>query len=887
MQKKHLSTALYTGPKILHRFLFLALLFILPLITSPLRGQAGQKKDLKVTDYALWEYTEMDKLSPDGHWASYIAAFLSGSDTLFVRNTFNAKTYFIPSGRNSVFTQDDFFYCQAGKDLQYINLKNGKKQTIPSVAEYQYSQQHNLIIYLNKASPKNKTLHIQSPSGKILKSIDNAVQYSISPDGQQLLYSVFKNEKYALLLVDLKKINFEKWIISSNANQPTQFVWSKNSKAAAFFSTSKNKTIESLFCYNTDYDRLFEFNPTLLTGFPENSSIIRSSDKVIISDDLQRIFFHIKKNATNLLPDSSSPGPEIWNVNDKLVYSLKNNDGKQAEPEKVMMWRPMTGGFSLLTTEELPKIILSGDQQHVLLSNPLDYEPQFNYEGPRDYYLLNLTTMDKKKIFNKASFSYPDIIPSPDGRYIAYFKDNNWWTYDILQDIHTNLTGSTGTAFAGKVRLLVSNSVFGNPGWSADNKEILLYDQYDIWALKPDGSASRRLTYGREKEITYRIGDIPNNNRLYVIYDGYTAGNYDLKKQLILNAKSSEGKTGYFIWKNSGTEKIVFEDSYIDQLHYTADKKKIMYRRQKFNLPPQLIFKDGKSKENTFLQSNPQHQNYHWGKAELIHFENSKHQKLKGVLYYPADYNSQKKYPMIVNIYEIQSDNIHNYSIPTMYNETGFNPAIFTSQGYFVFLPDILHEDENVGPSALDCVTAGTEKVISLGMIDPGKIGLMGHSFGGYETTFIINHTKLFKTAIASGAITDLTSFFLTIGWRNGAPDMWRFYSEQWRMKGKTPLENPEDYSRNSPLASITNLQIPLLLWTGKEDVLVDWHQSIEYYLAMRRLGKKGIMLLYPQEGHTLTKPSNQEDVTRRVLQWFGYFLREEKNTEWINNGIK
>lgn len=881
MLKKNLcSPALGGNLKILHQFLLL--LFILPL-ACPLWGQVGQKKDLTETDYDLWETIQMDKLSPDGRWASYTTVPEKGERTLSVRNTSNAKTYSVPSGWNSLFTPDHFFYCQSGNDVHYINLKEGKKQTIPGVGQYQYSQKHNLLIYLHKASPQNKTLHIQTPAGKILKSIDNVVQYSLSPDGQQLLYSIFTNEKYGLLSINLKNIDIEKWITSASTNQFTKFVWSKDSRAAVFFSKSKKNTIESVFLYRHDFEKLFEFNPAVETSFPENSSIVASSNEILISDDLQRIFLYVRENTTNL-PVDPAPKPEIWNASDKLIYPFFEQwSDKKIKLPKLMMWRPMTGGFSQLTTHELPKIILSGNQQYALLSNPFEYEPQYDMDGPCDYYLLNLTTMDKKKILTRASSAIRDIIPSPDGRYIAYFKNNNWWTYDILRDIHTDITIGLDTAFAGKVDLLVPSSAFGNPGWSADNKEILLYDQYDIWAIKPDGSASRRLTRGREEQITYRIGDNPNDGRLYFTYDGLTAGSYDLDKPVILNARGNDRKTGFFIWKNNNIEKIIYEDSSIDQLYYTNKGKKI-YRRQKFNLPPQLIFKDGSDKENIFLQSNPQHQNYHWGKNALIHFENSKHQKLKGVLYYPAAYDSQKKYPMIVNIYEIQSGGLHSYSIPSMYNEAGFNPAVFTSQGYFVFLPDILHEDENVGPSSLDCVTAGTQKVISMGIINPDKIGLMGHSFGGYETAFIINHTKLFKTAIASGAITDLTSYFLSVGWGTGRPDMWRFHSEQWRMNEKTPFENPEDFNRNSPLASITNLQIPLLLWSGKEDVQVDWHQSIEYYLAMRRLGKKGVLLLYPKEGHLLADPSNQKDLTRRVLQWFGYYLKEEeKNSEWIN----
>jgi dipeptidyl aminopeptidase/acylaminoacyl peptidase len=163
----------------------------------------------------------------------------------------------------------------------------------------------------------------------------------------------------------------------------------------------------------------------------------------------------------------------------------------------------------------------------------------------------------------------------------------------------------------------------------------------------------------------------------------------------------------------------------------------------------------------------------------------------------------------------------------------------------------------------------------------------MGHSYGGYETAFIINHSQLFKTAIPSGAIIDLTSMFLNINANTGKPDMWRFAKQQWQMLGKTPFEHPKDFERNSPLASVTGLKIPVMHWTGKVDAQVDWHQSIEYYLALRRLGKKNIMLLYPGEGHNLLKPANQEDLMRRVLQWFGYFLKNEKNVEWISKGIQ
>ncbi|TPG38400.1 alpha/beta hydrolase family protein [Flavobacterium pectinovorum] len=164
--------------------------------------------------------------------------------------------------------------------------------------------------------------------------------------------------------------------------------------------------------------------------------------------------------------------------------------------------------------------------------------------------------------------------------------------------------------------------------------------------------------------------------------------------------------------------------------------------------------------------------------------------------------------------------------------------------------------------------------------------GLIGHSFGGYETAFIITQTPIFSAAVASGAITDLNSMYHSVSLQLGKPEMWRFQGEQWTMN-KPPYEAAEKYNANSPIMHIANITTPVLLWTGKDDKMVDTHQSMEYYLALRRLGKKSIMLFYPEEGHTLVKPANQNDVTQKMLQWFDYFLKEDRSEKWIIDGTK
>lgn len=113
---------------------------------------------------------------------------------------------------------------------------------------------------------------------------------------------------------------------------------------------------------------------------------------------------------------------------------------------------------------------------------------------------------------------------------------------------------------------------------------------------------------------------------------------------------------------------------------------------------------------------------------------------------------------------------------------------------------------------------------------------------------------------------------------------MWRFEKEQWLL-GKTPIEAPFLFQKNSPIYNADKVNTPLLLWAGKEDKQVDVRQSIEYYLMLRRLEKKTIMLLYREEAHVLLKTPNQIDLTTRIQQWFNYYLKADLSADWITKG--
>lgn len=860
----------------------LVLICFLYLVVCPLRGQALQKRHLSFSDYALWGHMESGKISPDEKWTCFNMTYQNGADTLFVKSTVTNAVFSFPSGRQALFTKNNHFVYYAGQALHIVDLKNHKSERFNVLPNYTYSEAADKLIM--QQAEENKLL-IYTPMGKT-REIAQVQKFSLSPDTGILIYSTFSfGTNYANLL-DLHKDGSSK-IIAEGTDYFENFSWNQNSKAVAFYSKSATETVNSLLFYSLKSGDLFELNPKLENSIPKEMEISdKSGNALLVSENSQMVFFKMAvRTAAETVKESNA---EIWNTNDKWVFPEEQNYGKFHEQPKLMVWRPSTGSVLPISSDILPHVMLTGDNSHAILSNPQEYEPQFEAEGPRDFYIMDVKTGFKELMLKKQSAVFYDVVCSPQGRYIAYFNAGNWWIYDSKMKSHTNITLRTGTAFEGKFRVFEPLTTFGNPAWNKDDKEILLYDEFDIWAITPDGKKSRRLTRGRELKIRFRIAKIPNTNGLEFKYNGLVIPNIDLEKGLLLKAEGDDGKTGYYSWnKKDGLQPIIYRNSYISDINYSANKKVYFVTEQKFDLPPRLISTKKSSNEKIIYQSNEHHKMFYWGRSELVNFKNSKQRSLKGVLYYPANYYPEKKYPMIVSIYEKQSEELHKYQNPTAYNDAGVNPSVLASLGYFVFLPDIIHESENVGPSTLDCVTAGTQKIIDMGIIDSKRIALLGHSFGGYETLFVVNQTKMFAAAVASGAITDLRSHYLTMGWNNSKPDMWRYGTEEWRLSGKTPFENPADFDRNSPLEWITNLETPLLMWSGKEDTQVDWRQSIEYYLALRRLGKKSVLLLYPGENHVPSKQVNQKDITEKVIQWMDYYLKDKKNYPWIKKAME
>jgi dipeptidyl aminopeptidase/acylaminoacyl peptidase len=848
-------------------------------------SQSNGKKQLTVEDYHLWSSLKVEKLSENAKWVSFSVYYENGNDTLFVKNNKGTLTYSFPKASKGEFIGDNLFSAMSSKgELLVMDLLTSKQEIIAKVLRYDLRAGTKDIILLRKQSDGKKELELKNVSTNksvVLSDVDN---YWYSPEADALVYTTKSGNNTTVALLNLRdKITT---VISSNPNvfEYSDIVWQKSAKSIAFLQQpleDDKKTIRTYVGYYTIAEhKLYTFNLAQQDNFPADMEIISSSfANLSISEDGKRVFFGLQKTMNPV--DTSQV--QTWNTQDKFLYPAKVQIDGWNRTAKVAVWWPQQNRFNFITDNEFPHMMLSGDQKQALLYNPEHYEPQANFDGPLDIFILDLQTGERKLVLQNQLGAETGVCVSIYEKKIAYFKDKYWWVYDIENDLHKNLTKDLGVTFSDEDSDWPEEaSPFGNPGWIQDDKTLFIYDKYDIWSIAIDGSSSIRLTKGRENKTVYRIVSQSKDESNKMNYDGSYKGDFEPNDRLLIKTEALE-RTGYCFWNNkNGLQPLLDKKMHTREFITSAKGDSYAYVEENFNLPPRLVIKESlNAKEKILFQSNPQHFKYNWGSSRLITYNNSKGAVLNGVLFYPANYHATTKYPMVVHVYEKQSKELYNYVNPSQHNPTGFNITNFTSRGYFVFLPDIVYEIGNPGSSAVDCVVSATKKVVDIeSSIDSTRIGLIGHSYGGYETDYIITQTNMFKTAIAGAAITDYVSGYLYVSDMQ-RPNFWHYEFGQLRI-GKSLYEDYQGYLRNSPIYHAEKVHTPLLLWAGEQDYHVHYYQSIEFYLALRRLGKTGTMLLYPGEGHVLLEPIHQEHLTRSIEQWFDYYLKGEKKPEWL-----
>jgi dienelactone hydrolase len=503
--------------------------------------------------------------------------------------------------------------------------------------------------------------------------------------------------------------------------------------------------------------------------------------------------------------------------------------------------------------------------------DPLRHGPQHWPAG--DLSLVDLTTGERAGIKqNLRDDRY--IQASPGGHYLLYVQDDNYWTVNIRTRALANITKNVSTSFVDRDSdfTVRQKPPFGVAGWTKDDASVWLYDKFDVWEITPDGSGARKLTDGDKDQIRHRYVRLDPEDEFI-----------DTAKPVYLSIFGIwSKKSGYSRIDAGREEHLKWEDRSITRLTKARDASIFAFSVESFEESPNYFVGADLKESKKVTNTNAFQSNYDWGRSELIEYKNTEGRRLQGALFYPAGYQPGKTYPMVVYVYEKLSDGLHRFVAPS--ERSYYNASAITSHGYFLLMPDIVFRPREPGVSVADCVTAAVNAVLARGTVDPKRIGVVGHSWGGFDTTYLATHTNLFAAAVAGAPITDLVSNYGNHHWSSGIAETDHIETGQQRME--VPLwEDLDAYIRNSAVFNVQKMTTPLLIEVGDSDGTVFYHQGIELYNIARRAKKNVVLLVYAGEDHGLRKKADQIDYQRRIFAWFGHYLQGEPAAPWIENG--
>jgi dipeptidyl aminopeptidase/acylaminoacyl peptidase len=247
---------------------------------------------------------------------------------------------------------------------------------------------------------------------------------------------------------------------------------------------------------------------------------------------------------------------------------------------------------------------------------------------------------------------------------------------------------------------------------------------------------------------------------------------------------------------------------------------------------------------------------------------------VQGWLVGPRSVDAGKTYPMIVQVHGGPAAAVTPRYVAA--GDSG-NPLVrdLVKEGYFVFLPNprgsygqgaafTRANRRDFGGGDWRDILAGVDAAIARAPIDGNRLGLMGHSYGGFMTMWGVTHSQRFKAAVAGAGIANWISYY----GQNGI--------DQWMVPyfGATMYDDPAIYRAQSPIESIKAARTPTLIYVGERDVECPPAQSFEFWHGLKAMGVPTTLLVYDGEGHAFRKPENQRDLRAREIAWFNKYLR-------------
>ena len=465
------------------------------------------------------------------------------------------------------------------------------------------------------------------------------------------------------------------------------------------------------------------------------------------------------------------------------------------------------------------------------------------------------------------------------GRSVCWAPDGSTLAYT------TSGTRAKGDVYVvdpeeGKPRLLTrgTHPNFGNdyrpPLWAADGNGILTIADDQLWHLPLNGEP---------------VALTPRTNRRLVELvpgrDNATVWSRDGGKSVYLGTRDDLTKRVGWARVNIGSGRfvqLVEEDKRYGGIFQrplvSADGNHVAFIAESADQEPNVWFADSDfASPRQMTQVTKALDSVVFGKSRVIEYRNGQGQILEGILLLPSNYETGKKYPMLVHVYPGPYKHSNKLNVFGIEGNGFSNMQILATRGYAVLVPEIPQRVGTPMQDLADGTLAAVNKVVELGVADPDRLGVFGHSYGGYATISLISQTSRFKAALMSAGKANLISGYgamlksgdsIGVGWSTG----------QGLMSG-TPWEYRNQYIENSPIFYLDRVTTPLLIVHGTEDG-VPVSQGDEIFVGLRRLNKVVEYRRYEGEGHVIQGYANMIDYWNAALRWFDKYLKAPEKAE-------
>lgn len=572
---------------------------------------------------------------------------------------------------------------------------------------------------------------------------------------------------------------------------------------------------------------------------------------------------------------------DLWHWRDTRPQPMQRvQAGQDRNRSYPAVWHVASRQMRVLGSDSLPNLQLSDDGRTGVAVTNVPYQlDAIAGEGGNDVHVVNTVTGARRKVATRIRGSGQ---LSPGARYVVWWEEKAWRVHDIAADRTRDVTSMIpGVSFERETHDTPGDPTpWGVGGWTTNDARVLIYDRYDVWEVDPTGATpARNLTdgVGRRENLTFRLVDLEPDERAH-----------DPAKPLLLrtfdNGTKASGLYRDRVGVAAAPERVLMALKSWPVLQKARKAEQYLVARADYREYPDLWTGPSFERLERITNAMPEQSQYRWGNVELVKWLNTDGVPMEGLLYTPEGFDASRQYPMLVYFYEQLSDGLHNYTRPAGRNI--INPVVYTSLGYVVFMPNIHYTPGYPGPSAVKSIVPGVQSLIAKGFVDPKRIGIGGQSWGGYQTAYIITQTNLFAAAVPNATVVNMTSAYGGIRWDSGVERAIVNYERGQSRIGGSLWEYPERYVENSPLFYLDRVTTPVLFMANDNDGAVPWYQGIEFFVAMRRLGKEAYMLNYNGDAHNPRKYANQKDIDRRMQEFFGAKLLGQPEPEWMKRGI-